>query len=237
MRMPVTGDGGWRGLAFYAAIATTIVIVIMAFVAEILLLLISAVLFAVGAVLMLRRGNAGPILLGIVALLFLLTDGPFLIPYLRVPASWTNFILACLALLGCVVILVAAIGAIRRRESVGSAPRWVAGVAIALAVVSVGVAAAAGVTYDQPSAKPGDLRMAARDIKFSRASLQASAGPISVFLTNEDTVLHTFTIDRLNVDLNIPASAAARVTFAAPPGRYRYICTLHSDMHGVLTVR
>jgi plastocyanin len=213
------------------------VIAITAFVAEIILLLISAVLLGVGAALTRRPGQAGLMVLAVVSVLLLLTNGPFVVPYLVAPESWTNFILISLLLLGSLVTAVASIAAIRTRErAASSTPRTVAQVAIALAVVLVGVAVAAGITYNAPSAARGDVRLTAKNIKFSRATIHAPAGSVSVFVTNHDTVLHTFTIDQLNVNLNLPANSTARAAFQASPGKYRYVCTLHPDMHGILTV-
>lgn len=241
--MPISitsGNGpmGWRQLAMSAALATTVVLMVMSFVAVIILLLIPTALLALGAALTRRAGNAGPILLVVVALLFVLTNGPFLLPYLEVPASWTNFILASLALVGSVVTLIAAMATIRSHARARStAPRSVALGAVALVLVSLGVAVAAGIGYSAPSAQPGDVRLVASNIKFSHTTLQTKAGSISVFVINRDTVLHTFTIDRLKVNLNIPANSAGRVTFTGAAGNYRYMCTLHSDMHGTLVVR
>jgi plastocyanin len=229
---------GWRQLAMWAAVVTAIVIVVMAFVAVIFLLLISTALFALGAFLTRHTGNAGPILLALIGLLFVLTDGPFLLPYLSVPASWSNFILSAVALVGSITTLIAAIAAIRTRDrTTVAAPRAVAFGALALALVAVVVAVAAGIGYSAPSAQPGDVRLVASNIKFSQSTLQAQAGAISVFVANHDTVLHTFTIDRLGVNVNVPAGSTSRATFRGTAGRYRYVCTLHSGMQGTLVVR
>lgn len=41
---------------------------------------------------------------------------------------------------------------------------------------------------------------------------------MAVFLENKDQTLHTFTIEELGVDLQIPAGEPARIAFDAEPG-------------------
>jgi uncharacterized cupredoxin-like copper-binding protein len=51
---------------------------------------------------------------------------------------------------------------------------------------------------------------------------------------------HTFTIDELGVDLNVPMGAERSVTFNAPAGEYRFYCGIPGHetigMYGILTV-
>jgi plastocyanin len=228
---------GWRGLAVGAALATTVVIIVTVFVTDLYPLLISAVLLVIGAGLTRRPGRAGPIVLAVVALLFLLVNGPFVAPYLAVPASWLNFILTAFALLGCLVTLIAAVAALRKGDRATRMAPIVAWGGLGLAVLLVGVGAVAGIGYHPAAAQHGDIQLSAADLRFSKPTLRASSGTVSVFVSNHDRVLHTFTIDKLHVNLNIPASSSGRVTFPAGPGSYRYICTLHADtMSGTLVV-
>jgi plastocyanin len=228
----------WHGLAIWAAIATTAVNLVTAVATETYLLLISVLLFGIGAVLTWRSNRAGPIMLMILSLLYLLFNGPFLVPYVVAPASWLNFILTTLVLVACVVTLIAATAARRRREEQSSAaPATVASIAIVLGVLCVVVGVVAGIAYQSPSPEEGDVRLSTSNFEFSTARLQASPGEVPVFVTNEDSVLHTFTIESLDVNLNVPANSTARVTFQADAGSYRYVCTLHSNMRGTLLVR
>jgi plastocyanin len=109
---------------------------------------------------------------------------------------------------------------------------------VTLAVLLVGVGVVAGIAYHPPSAQRGDIQLSAADLRFSRPTLRARAGGVSVFVSNHDPVLHTFTIDKLDVNLNIPAGSSGRVGFRALAGSYRFICTLHADtMRGTLLVQ
>ena len=95
----------------------------------------------------------------------------------------------------------------------------------------------ATVTRENAVAQEGDLRLVAEDISFRDTSLEADAGDVSVFVDNKDGTLHTFTIDELDIDLDIPASTSSRVTFEAEPGTYEFYCVPHAtDMKGTLTV-
>ena len=108
------------------------------------------------------------------------------------------------------------------------------GLFVALALFSV----VSTVGYDEAAAQEGDIELATEDIEFTDTSIDAQSGEVSVFVDNADGTLHTFTIDELNVDLDIPASKSARVTFQAEPGTYEFYCVPHhEDMKGTLTVR
>ena len=62
--------------------------------------------------------------------------------------------------------------------------------------------------------------------------------PAGVWIDNKDGIRHTFTIEELDVDLEIPALKAKRVEFDAVAGTYTYICTVpgHENMTGTLVV-
>jgi plastocyanin len=66
---------------------------------------------------------------------------------------------------------------------------------------------------------------------------RARAGA-TVKVINKDAATHTVTSDKAGL-FNITVPGNSTVSFKAPatPGRYRYHCTFHSTMHGVLKVR
>ena len=88
------------------------------------------------------------------------------------------------------------------------------------------------------SARPGDIRLVTRDVKFRPSTINTQIGTVSVHVTNEDSTRHTFTIDELGVDLNLPPNSTQRVSFEAEPGTYGFICSPHeSSMQGTLIVK
>jgi len=82
--------------------------------------------------------------------------------------------------------------------------------------------------------------VAAKDVRFSPRTLDARQGRITVRMANHDLFWHTFTIDKLDVDVRVPVGGARRVTFTAAPGTYEFYCAIpghkRAGMHGTFTV-
>jgi len=112
----------------------------------------------------------------------------------------------------------------------------------ALAVVVFAVAIVANLAVGTAGTRPhaGDLRLRAKNTAFSTKHLTAHSEKVAVFVTNGDFFWHTFTIDKLHVDLRIPEGGHRRVTFTAPPGRYTFHCRVpghtQAGMKGTLVV-
>lgn len=231
----------WTKLLRWSAIAGFVVIAAITIFGGAIIppLIVFAVLWLVGAFLLSRSSMAATILLLVTFLLFLGLSAPFVIPSLAVPASAGDFILNAASLIAAIVGIVAAIAVLRRRDgAASSAPRMVgmAGLGIFLLAFVVGIIAL--VTYKDASAQPGDIELIAEDFEFSEDALQAEGGEVSVFVENKDSTFHTFTIDELGVDLDVPAGASARVSFDADPGTYEFYCVPHeSDMNGAIEVQ
>ena len=143
-------------------------------------------------------------------------------------------VLAVASGLGLVASVARARGAIERHANL------VAGAAVALLVVllvAVPVAGANAVTVH-----PGDVRISARNVKFSTKRLTAHAGDIGVVFTNKDLFWHTFTVNKFNVNLRVATSGRARVVLKdVPAGTYDFVCAIpgheSAGMKGVLVVR
>ena len=173
----------------------------------------------------------------VIGILFPVLNFPFLVPTLAQPASIQDFIPAVLALILDVLVIVGAIMVLRGRVEVGPGPRNAARVGGAVFVAAAALSIVVGLTYEDAVRREGDIRLVTEDTEFQEESLEAGAGSLGVFVENKDQTRHTFTIDELDVDLQIPAAASARVQFDAPPGEYTYYCVPHEgDMEGTLTV-
>lgn len=243
-----TGDGGidrdveheaWRQLLFWVALAELAVCVAVLVVnaALIVPVMVFGVLFLVGIVLLVRPGRVGPVTIGVLSILFVAVNGVYVVEDLAHPDSFGTFFPAAIGLAAGVVGAVGLCGFLRR-WSVRAAARTGA-VAGLVMLVALGVGLYATLTVENDRAREGDLALATDGVEWVPVTLTAVAsGDIAVFVSNEDPFRHTFTIDELDVDEELPAGADRRVTFTAEPGEYVYHCTVpgHEDMVGVLTV-
>jgi len=232
---------GWTELMFWSALGVAAALIggMVAFGEFIPPLLVFAVPFVIGALIVRKRRRGGAITLGIFAVLTLVLNIPFIVPSLSVPASTEDFIMTSVVLACLLVLLVGAVAVIRRSDAGPSpAARSVGLAALVLIGLSLATAAAARITHESAVAQPGDIEITTENIEFSHEHISAEAGEISVFVENKDTTLHTFTIEELGVDLQIPSNSSERVTFDAPPGTYDFECSPHLDvMKGTLEVQ
>jgi plastocyanin len=245
-RMPGEVDAvgfGWRRLQTVAAVGT-----LVSFVVPMLVTLSfepflagMAAPFVIGLLVRLRWPRVGTVLLGFFSLAVLASGAPFLLDALSHPESIVDFLPLVLFTVSALVGTIAAIPAYRESAppATTSAPARglaVAGGAVLLAAAIVSVIAFMGVNSEE--AQAGDVRLTAEDVEFAPEILTADAGSVAVHVTNQDGTRHTFTIDELGVDLNVPPDTTQRVSFDAPAGTYEFYCRPHSDvMTGTLTVR
>ena len=229
----------WVRFLRTATIASIVVVVLINVFAGLIPPLLVFALIWVGGLLWLRTATKGPaILLLVNTILYLALSAPFIVPTLTVPASAGDFILNLAALLAGIGILISAIFVIRGRVEPSGSPRSFGRVLVALFLVGTVLSIFSLVSYDDPEPQEGDIELVTRDIEFHDTSLEADAGSVSVFVENQDATLHTFTIEELDVDLDIPASKNARITFEAEPGTYEFFCAPHKeDMKGTIEVR
>ena len=111
-------------------------------------------------------------------------------------------------------------------------------VAVALAACSgsSGSAAPTSATSQAPAAPAGGATaVTIKDFAFSPASNSVPIGS-KVTWTNSDTTAHTVTFDDGSADSgNLAPGSTFDQTFATA-GTFAYHCTIHSQMHGTVTV-
>jgi plastocyanin len=243
---PRIGSGlvGWRRLAVVAALANTVVLLGYGLTRGDREALAFAVIMLVGlGLLRVARG-----LLGLLVLAALFVNVEFwMFPAangnatyrvglvdLLVPGSLVAFSLA--GFIGAVAAIVH-----RHDPEAGRAAAGPTGVlAVVFVVASLGLVWA--MTDAAPEVAPeGALEIEAVNIAFVPRTLQGPGGKVTVAMRNRDLFWHTFTIDRLGVDIRTPVGRLRSATFEARPGAYSFYCRIPGHaalgMRGTLTVR
>lgn len=205
------------------------------------------VLFVVALVLLPRSGRArtvGVVIGGLAALLFFLGNLPFVLPDLAHPESPATFAIATLGMIGAFVGLVAMVGALVRRGGGAARPVMIVGGVAAAASIVLGVVASMGVDDDER--QPDDAVLLAKDVDYvtpdapdaNEAQVTVEAGG-AVFVENKDVFRHTFVVEDLGIEEEMPAGASRRVVIDGEPGTYAFKCDVEGheeDMRGTLTV-
>lgn len=229
----------WTKLLRWSALYAVLVMALITIFAGVIPpLIVFGVLWLIGALLLGRWAKAASILLLIVSVSFMITSAPFVFPTLAVPASAGDFILNVASYVAAALAAVASVMVLRRKDPAGTGgPRraWLVGLGVTLLAVVVGIVAM--LTYEDAAPEEGDVELVAEDLEFSEESITAEGGTVAVFIDNKDATLHTFTIDELDVNLDIPADSKARIEFDVEPGTYEFYCVPHEgSMEGELEV-
>ena len=236
----------WRKLLHIAAVSDLIVLVAMGLTFRDRLPLGLAIVIALGwGLLNIRSGWPGAVVLG---LIFADTTLWTFTATLANAVRGEEFIrlvlpalLAAISGAGMVSALAAVAGLVWRKDpAAGSrAARYVGLGAVAFFVLAVatGFVAERGEARSVP---PASLVLRTENMAFTTTELVADSGSVTVVVDNQDLWWHTFTIDELAVNLNVPSSGKRQVTFTAKPGTYTFYCAIpgHRDfgMHGTLVV-
>jgi plastocyanin len=233
---------GWRRLQAAGALGVLGALLLSTLIAWSLepVLLAMAAPFVVGLLVMLRWPRVGAIWLGVSSLGLFLFSAPFLAEALAHPESVADFIPLAAFTVSLLVGTVAAVPSFREGRGPAGASRLPRSIAVGAGAVIVAaslISFFASARTESVPAQPGDIRVVTEELAFHPAQITAEAGVVSMHVTNRDSTRHTFTIDELGVDLNVPPNSTQRVTFPAAPGTYRFYCRPHSpDMDGRLLV-
>ena len=230
----------WHKLSWMAPITIgAIFLLIMVTLAggfEPFLFIIGAITLIVGYVGRRFPRRAGPITVLVAMTLLILMNVESISDDIAHPESFWNFaVFGVVALTLALVGVIAAIATLRSRGN-NPAPR-AAYTASAIMVIAIVISGVATLSLEDDAAAPGDLLIVAEDVEFSPTALTGS-GAVAVFVENKDPIRHTFTIEELDLDIELPGSTDRRIEISAPPGTYELVCAVlgHDDMTGTLTI-
>jgi hypothetical protein len=189
----------------------------------------------VGIALVRRRRSAAVVVLGLTSAALALAGIAFLSSHLTHPGSPIDFLHAVLAIVGRVLAVVAAVGAWRGRSASGA--RRLAATALGLAGVAVAVSGIATLLTDGEHVRDGDVPVAITGSQFPD-TIVVERGQ-TLHIDNQDLFRHTFTVPDTALDVDLPASTAARTPVDLPAGSYDVICDIagHEHMTARLEVR
>ena len=234
----------WRHLLTYAALADLVVMAVVGIaVRDKEALGFAGAIFVGILFLRIRSGLAGVIMLGVLSL----DAAVFMLPAAASNSAHRGRFVDLLIPLSLGVIsiagLLAAIGSIFRHKRPDASKREAPVVMQTIVAVFI-VALIAGTVAQRTSkadvARAGDVTVEMRNTAFLQTTLNAQGGSISVAVSNHDLFWHTFTIDALHVNVDVPIGANRRVTFNAPPGKYEFYCRVPghkaAGMKGTLVV-
>lgn len=197
--------------------------------------------FVVGLVLLRFARKTGIVWLGVVSLALLVMNAPFTVDAITHPESPADFVPVTMLTVGGLLAVIATIPAFRSargRHADSTFPKVAAVTGVLLVVAAIGgsLVAANGVTSDAPA--DGSLIVDVKNFEFGPGTITAQNGEVSLYITNNDSARHTFTVDELGVDESIAPGQSKQVTFDAEAGMFRFYCKPHDPgMEGELTVK
>lgn len=232
------GWTAWRRLAAVSLAAAVVADVgLMAVHTEVVPPLVAFGLVGLtGAVLLPRGGRSGPILVGLAALVPLLVGAPLFLPGLAHPASPVDFLHGAATLLFRGTALGSVVALLRGATDGGARP---VGASLAvLAAVAVAVSGIAALTVPSDSARAGDVAIGAEASRWSDGDITVASGG-AIIVDNGDPFRHTFTVDAVGLDVELPANTARRIVLDVEPGSYTLRCAVpgHEDMLATIDVR
>jgi plastocyanin len=198
--------------------------------------LVVGVLLALGAWLLRARSGRGPAVFVLVLLVFVVVTNLVFARYDAMEwQSFPGFALAVTTFVAAFVGIFAAVVVLRRRDRVSDTARTVVLASAVLFAVLLGINLAGTATYSDPARGATDVSIVARSNEWDRTALTAPAGRVTFYADNEDTVLHNFHVKDAGT-IWMPSSHAASGVMELKAGSYEFLCDVHPDMKGTLTV-
>lgn len=142
--------------------------------------------------------------------------------------SWVGF-------LSTAAMVVSGIALVRRRTG---SPRRLARVGAIVIGLATVVAVVGGLTATSDTLDAGEVEVAADGYLWVPTELTAASGA-TLHVDNRDPSHHTFAIEELGIEIELPGSTARDLPLdGAAPGVYEYVCTVtgHESMTGTIEI-
>ena len=154
---------------------------------------------------------------------------------LAIPSSFFDFVPGILVLPGALLALGGTITALvsrSRGRAVGSGERRAALAIVTLVGLLGGLSAVLTVTgrdtVPDAVAEDADLVVDLKDFEFDKSSYEIPAGG-TVLVTNDDPFAHTFTVDDLDIDVDMGPGDEKVIEIPGEPGTYVLYCEPHTS--------
>jgi plastocyanin len=232
----------WCTLLNLAALGNLAVLLFMSLIqGDTLALILGAIILVGLALLRFRSGLLGILVLGLLfADIMIWTVSGAVNNLLHGEGGLTLLLPSFLGIISLVGLTAAAGMVINRRSSQEGSSMAAMVAKIGLGLLLVAAAASFLMNITTQDLPPAEIVLRSKNMVFSNSELHSHSGEVTVRLANDDLWWHTFTIDELGIDLQVPMGAERSVTFDAPPGEYRYYCGIPGHealgMIGILTI-
>jgi plastocyanin len=186
-----------------------------------------------------KVGKWGLIPAVLLAVALLVMNAPFLPFALAHPEGGVEFIVVALFVAGA-VLAIAGSGVslaqwLRRSASAGATPgqrlalTGYLGLTAAVIVASIALTALARTSL-AADVRAGTKPLTIKHFAYAESPLWVAPGDtVRLAVRNDDTALHTFTLEEAGIDVSIPPGAERLVEFTAPAsGTYTWYCVPHS---------
>lgn len=154
---------------------------------------------------------------------------------LAAPASFFDFVPGVLVLPGALLALAAGITSIRARRHqrlAGAGERRAVRIIVSavalLAAVSAVLTVTGKDTLTDEQRESADVVVELSDFEFDEDAYDLSAGD-TILVRNNDPLLHTFTVDALDIDETLNPGSEVLVTLPEAPGTYVLYCEPHTS--------
>lgn len=201
---------------------------------------ILAIVCLIGVVAPSRRQRGAAWAIGVINVLSLLLHGPMVAAALLHPEVLLAAVLSVTNTLASILTIVAAIAILRRRHSVGSAPRRLTIIALVGCSLFTVASVATYATRDSVVPAAGEAVLVHEGLSFGSTMIEIDRREPTLVVRNDDPFyVRSFDIDALDVHRFIPPRTAVRITLPTEPATYDFYdeLTLTSATEGTLEIR